>query len=594
MPDVLYQKSKEDKSTVIQYNDYDYAADSFFFRFDSNGRKLGRYLEHFARQGLISKALSEGEQHDTYTGYPYTPVQIDARYGFPTDTDLNTDNGFQRYETTQPNVVGINSMSENFTPSHFNGDVGIRALDRLLAQERPFLLTVSFHNPHPPMVPSWKHLDYYMSNLDNLFVSPSIHDNMANSDYGHAGGKYADEGKVKEWTAVYYALIEEIDDYVGMLLDRLGDAADNTMIIFTSDHGEMLGAHGKREKNNFYEEASKVPLLVSFPGKIQPQAEVDEMVSHLDVFATILDYVGASDVDNSDGTSLRAFIEATSYNQHFDEDLVVAEWDYRKPLLRNHKILDRRMDERPSLMIRKGEFKLMTQKLASSSKIDMMYDLSSDPFEMNNLVGTNGMITASDQTLSKAEHLRCLLIEWMQRLDGEKRYYSDPNANYGEGSGDIEELRKRQSWRTLDFWIGDSTLEFGKPVWNKDEFVRNEFLYLGTRTPGSITVSSIRVDGSDAGLFTVDQQQLLLEPNGCTRLKVAFASSTSEATKRTLDASIVVSREGSSSETVIPIFFSSYLPLHNRRYWYDASHDGVHNRQLNDSSSGYSAPYYSN
>lgn len=49
------------------------------------------------------------------------------------------------------------------------------------------------------------------------------------------------------------ALVEEIDEEVGTLLETLGDEASNTLIIFTSDHGEMLGAHGKREKNNFYE-----------------------------------------------------------------------------------------------------------------------------------------------------------------------------------------------------------------------------------------------------------------------------------------------------------------------------------------------------
>lgn len=71
-----------------------------------------------------------------------------------------------------------------------------------------------------------------------------------------------DPEKVQEWTALYYALIEEIDEEVGLLMESLGDAADNTLVIFTSDHGEMLGAHGSREKNNFYEGMMRAPELI--------------------------------------------------------------------------------------------------------------------------------------------------------------------------------------------------------------------------------------------------------------------------------------------------------------------------------------------
>jgi arylsulfatase A-like enzyme len=68
-----------------------------------------------------------------------------------------------------------------------------------------------------------------------------------------ASRMYQDPEKIQEWTALYYALIQEIDDEVGALMETLGDEASNTLVIFTSDHGEMLGAHGKREKNDFYE-----------------------------------------------------------------------------------------------------------------------------------------------------------------------------------------------------------------------------------------------------------------------------------------------------------------------------------------------------
>lgn len=84
----------------------------------------------------------------------------------------------------------------------------------------------------------------------------------------------------------------------------------------------------------------------------------------------------------------------------------------------------------------------------------MMFDLEADPYEINNLLGSKGM-TADYNTLSKAEHLRCELLDWMHRMDGNVGYYSDPAANYGEGDGDIQEVTRRQKWRALTrFWFG--------------------------------------------------------------------------------------------------------------------------------------------
>jgi hypothetical protein len=180
-------------------------------------------------------------------------------------------------------------------------------------------------------------------------------------------------------------------------------------------------------------------------------------------------------LDESDGQSLRPFIEAHETNVNFDEDVVYAEWDFRKPPsgydgyrkaleLEEPCSLDRDIDDRPGFLVRKGNRKLMIQKLAASEKLDMMFDLDKDPFEMNNLLGLNGMI-AQDDTIIQAEHMRCLLLDWMTRLDGNVGYYSNPAANYNEGSGDITEIRERQSWKSIGFWTSASdtgALEFGK------------------------------------------------------------------------------------------------------------------------------------
>jgi hypothetical protein len=101
---------------------------------------------------------------------------------------------------------------------------------------------------------------------------------------------------------------------------------------------------------------------MSFPGVIFPSV-VEDSVTHLDVFATVLDYIGATEMDNSDGTSLRPLIEVQSdkINAEYDQGVAIGEWDFRKPLLSDASTLERTIDDRPSFMVRKGSYKLMSK-----------------------------------------------------------------------------------------------------------------------------------------------------------------------------------------------------------------------------------------
>jgi len=325
---------------------------------------------------------------------------------------------------------------------------------------------------------------------------------------------------------------EEIDVYIGQMLDKLEEynIADNTIVVFTSDHGEMLGAHGMRGKNTFYEESVHVPLSITFPREIPARTRVDEGVSHLDLYATILDYLGYSSSDKSDGTSVRKFIENTSVNDKYDERVVISEWDFRKPVSR--KSFDRSLGHETNFMVLKGSYKLMMTKLAEATRLDMMYNMKNDPYEINNLVGLNGDI-ASDETIGKAEHLKCLLLEWMERMDG-PGYYSSPlfsdsfigpySNGIKESEGDIIEITKRRKWRELNFWISDYILEFWKPVWKENRYIQNEYIYFGRTTPGFLRIDQIAIIGKDAGLFSVEMPPAFLLSGSCTKMKVTYSS----------------------------------------------------------------------
>ena len=155
----------------------------------------------------------------------------------------------------------------------------------------------------------------------------------------------------------------------------------------------MLGAHGMREKNVFYEESSHIPLLIRFPGEIKKKTVVGGYVSNVDLFPTILDYLNIEGDYVSNGTSLRDLIEG---NETDRGKYVVTEWDHG--------------DTVPNYMIVKDGWKLIIPYSATSNVINAMYDLNSDPDEMNNLLGLNP--NRADFS-NKAEELRKDLLEWL-------------------------------------------------------------------------------------------------------------------------------------------------------------------------------------
>eukprot|EP00978_Attheya_sp_CCMP212_P017269 scaffold45966_cov46-Attheya_sp.AAC.5 len=186
----------------------------------------------------------------------------------------------------------------------------------------------------------------------------SISDPMENSPYRQGNRRlnftqYADPQKIKYMISNYYALVKEIDEWVGEILDLIDrlDLTTNKMLIFTSDHGEMLG------------KSVRVPLLIRFPGRIKPGTVVaDKPVSHIDLFVTIFDYLDLGKYV-SDGESLRKFIDGSGKDE---ETFAVSEW---RP---DHVGV-------PNLMIRSKRWKFMCPCLANSTVMNALYDLENDP-----------------------------------------------------------------------------------------------------------------------------------------------------------------------------------------------------------------------
>ena len=123
----------------------------------------------------------------------------------------------------------------------------------------------------------------------------------------------------KKEQALYYAMIAQIDDQFSRLLQALEESGqkDNTLIVFTSDHGEALGDHGLLLKGcRFYEGLVRVPLIFSWPGVVKENIQANGLVELLDLSATILDFAGLEIPEYFQGSSLRSILEGKESGEH--------------------------------------------------------------------------------------------------------------------------------------------------------------------------------------------------------------------------------------------------------------------------------------
>ncbi len=184
-------------------------------------------------------------------------------------------------------------------------------LERCAARrERPFFLAVGFFRPHTPYVaPQDPYFGYYPQ--DQMPVVGGIAEDQADLPSAALGSYKKEQDQLtdplrREVLQAYYASISFMDTQVGQIvdtLDRLG-LADNTVIVFTSDHGYHMGEHGLWQKMSLFEESSRVPMLIVAPGVTQPGSVASAPVSQLDLYPTLAELCGVKPTVDLQGQSL--------------------------------------------------------------------------------------------------------------------------------------------------------------------------------------------------------------------------------------------------------------------------------------------------
>lgn len=196
---------------------------------------------------------------------------------------------------------------------HHSTWVGDRAIEFLQHHDknRPFLLWASWIKPHPPFESPapWYKL-FRCGEMDVPFVPPTSDELLNFWNRIQNRYKYRDAGSdqmlLRTMRAAYYACISFVDYNIGRVLDALGDDIDNTLILFTSDHGEILGDYGSFGKRCMLDPAARIPMLARFPKVFQSGSVCDTPTSLIDVWPTLMDIAGISGNKVSDeGMSLR-------------------------------------------------------------------------------------------------------------------------------------------------------------------------------------------------------------------------------------------------------------------------------------------------
>lgn len=203
-----------------------------------------------------------------------------------------------------------------------------------LGEQPPRLIHLTYIRPHPPfVVPAPFHKIYDPADMPTPQRHPTpelealTHPVLAMAlQFGL--GSPADETTQRQLQATYFSMITEVDLQVGRLLDWLRDSGleSNTVVILTSDHGEMLGDHWMLSKNLFFDQAFAVPLIIAGPG-IAEGSLVDSFTESVDIFPTICELARVSIPQQCDGVSLVPFLKASPPQQWRDE--AHYQWDFR-------------------------------------------------------------------------------------------------------------------------------------------------------------------------------------------------------------------------------------------------------------------------
>jgi choline-sulfatase len=243
--------------------------------------------------------------------------------------------------------------------------------------DKPLFLTVGFFGPHCPYVCPPDLFDYYHDrvSLPDLPVDFKDHVHPAVQRwYANRGVEAVPPALVRRARAAYYGLVELLDGYVAeiraAIQRRLGE--ENVLLIYLSDHGDMVGDKGLWWKSNFYEGAARVPFIAHGPGIVSPGSAPPDLITLADLGPTLIDLVSGPPLPEQAGTSL---VRSLRGDASLSDDRAV------------FSMLADLKGDAPSAMIRQGPWKLIRHH---GYEAPQLFNVVEDPQELIDLGRARG------------------------------------------------------------------------------------------------------------------------------------------------------------------------------------------------------------
>ncbi|MCP4454891.1 MAG: sulfatase-like hydrolase/transferase [Planctomycetes bacterium] len=296
----------------------------------------------------------------------------------------------------------LSKLPDPYTMEAYTTMETIKVIKKHGKSGTPFFCWANFYRPHQPYTPLKTYMDMYNvsqwgegTKKGSAIKKPaSFYEPTASlppllQSQRHGGNRvwnmdkaFKDEQLWRNFIGAYYALVTEIDHCVGGILTALEEAGieDETLVIYTSDHGDFVGNHGMVEKaaigQNVYEDILNVPLIVKLPGKTRAGTRTTELVSLMDVLPTLVDLLGLDVPDLTHPMQGVSMADLILTNKPMHRDYVVSEsWSQACVITRDHKLgimLD------PTAVHRDWDYREFG---------DMFFDRGKDPLEIQNRIG---------------------------------------------------------------------------------------------------------------------------------------------------------------------------------------------------------------
>jgi arylsulfatase A-like enzyme len=292
----------------------------------------------------------------------------------------------------------LSKLPDGYTMEAYTAMNTIDIINKHKEMDEPFFCWATFYRPHQPYTPIKKYMEMYdvsgwgsgTVNNDKIKIPESFYEPTKNlppylQDQRNGGNKvwnmdkaFENEQIWRDYIGAYYALVTEVDFYVGQIIDELEKAGlkEETIIIYTADHGDFAGNHGMVEKaaagHNVYEDILNIPMIIHYPGQSNGEKKY-ELVSQVDIMPTVLEMIGVGSADFKHPIQGKSLHSLMAQGEKLDRDFIVSEsWSQAAIITQDYK-LGKMLD--PTSYKKEFDFREFG---------DMFYDYKKDSLELEN------------------------------------------------------------------------------------------------------------------------------------------------------------------------------------------------------------------